>query len=138
MTNEQMERRLASAVEKTAPDDVNGVLSRCEERKGTERLMTEKKTAMMIKSSIACQGIRRKTQSRQTAKSPVKVISFPTGGKAVSWLEASLCSSESSEKERAVFGRRNIASRSNRADKALTGSMDNKKLPMERENAEYR
>ena len=46
MTNEQMERRLASAVEKTAPDDVNGVLSRCEERKGTERLMTEKKTAM--------------------------------------------------------------------------------------------
>ena len=46
MTNEQMERRLASAVEKTAPDDVNGVLSRCEERKGTERLMTEQKTAM--------------------------------------------------------------------------------------------
>ena len=27
MTNEQMERRLASAVEKTAPDDVSGVLS---------------------------------------------------------------------------------------------------------------
>ena len=45
MTNEQMERCLASAVEKTAPDDVNGVLSRCEERKGTERLMMEKKTA---------------------------------------------------------------------------------------------
>ena len=46
MTNEQMERRLASAVEKTAPDDVNGVLSRCEERKGTEKLiMMEKKTA---------------------------------------------------------------------------------------------
>ena len=31
MTNEQMERHLASAVEKTAPDDVNGVLSRCED-----------------------------------------------------------------------------------------------------------
>ncbi len=46
MTNEQMERRLASAVEKTAPDDVSGVLSRCEERKGTEKLiMMEKKTA---------------------------------------------------------------------------------------------
>ena len=46
MTNEQMERHLASAVEKTAPDDVNGVLSRCEERKGTEKLiMMEKKTA---------------------------------------------------------------------------------------------
>ena len=27
MTNEKMEQRLASAVEKTAPNDVNGVLS---------------------------------------------------------------------------------------------------------------
>ena len=44
MTNEQMERRLASAVEKAAPDDVNGVLSRCEERKGTVIPMTTKKT----------------------------------------------------------------------------------------------
>ena len=44
MTNEQMERRLASAVEKTAPDDVSGVLSRCEERKGTEKPMTVQKT----------------------------------------------------------------------------------------------
>ena len=35
MTNEKMERRLASALEKTAPDDVSGVLSRCEVRKGT-------------------------------------------------------------------------------------------------------
>ena len=34
MTNEKMEQRLASAVEKTAPNDVNGVLSRCDERKG--------------------------------------------------------------------------------------------------------
>ena len=45
MTNEKMEQRLASAVEKTAPDDVNGVLSRCEERKGTVIPMTTKKTA---------------------------------------------------------------------------------------------
>ena len=44
MTNEQMERHLASAVEKAAPDDVNGVLSRCEERKGTVIPMTTKKT----------------------------------------------------------------------------------------------
>ena len=44
MTNEQMERHLASEVEKTAPDDVNGVLSRCEERKGTVIPMTTKKT----------------------------------------------------------------------------------------------
>ena len=45
MTNEKMEQRLAAAVEKTAPDDVNGVLSRCEERKGTVIPMTTKKTA---------------------------------------------------------------------------------------------
>ena len=44
MTNEQMERHLATAVEKTAPDDVNGVLSRCEERKGTVINMETKKT----------------------------------------------------------------------------------------------
>ena len=40
MTNEKMEQRLASAVEKTAPNDVNGVLSRCDERKGTVIPMT--------------------------------------------------------------------------------------------------
>ena len=45
MTNEKMEQRLAAAVEKTAPDDVNGVLSRCEERKGTVIPMTTKKMA---------------------------------------------------------------------------------------------
>ena len=45
MTNEKMEQRLAAAVEKTAPDDVNGVLSRCEARKGTVIPMTTKKTA---------------------------------------------------------------------------------------------
>ena len=44
MTNEKMEQRLATAVEKTAPNDVNGVLSRCEERKGTVIPMTTKKT----------------------------------------------------------------------------------------------
>ena len=44
MTNEKMEQCLAAAVEKTAPNDVNGVLSRCEERKGTVIPMTTKKT----------------------------------------------------------------------------------------------
>ena len=44
MTNEKMEQRLASALEKTAPDDMSGVLSRCEERKGTVIPMTTKKT----------------------------------------------------------------------------------------------
>ena len=44
MTNEKMEQRLAAAGEKTAPNDANGVLSRCEERKGTVIPMTTKKT----------------------------------------------------------------------------------------------
>ena len=45
MTNEKMEQRLASAVEKTAPDDMSGVLSRCETRKGTVINMPTMKTA---------------------------------------------------------------------------------------------
>ena len=45
MTNEKMEQGLAAALKKTAPDDVNGVLSRCEERKGTVIPMTTKKMA---------------------------------------------------------------------------------------------
>ena len=44
MTNEKMERQLAVALEKTAPDDMSGVLSRCEARKGTVLPMTTKKT----------------------------------------------------------------------------------------------
>ena len=44
MTNEKMEQRLAAALEKTASNDANGVLSRCEERKGTVIPMTTKKT----------------------------------------------------------------------------------------------
>ena len=44
MTNEKMEQRLAAALEKTASDDVSGVLSRCEARKGTVISMTTKKT----------------------------------------------------------------------------------------------
>ena len=45
MTNEKMEQRLASALEKTAPDDVSGVLSRCEVWKGTVINMTTRKPA---------------------------------------------------------------------------------------------
>ena len=45
MTNEKMERQLAAALEKTAPDDMSGVLSRCEARKGTVISMATKKTA---------------------------------------------------------------------------------------------
>ena len=45
MTNEKMEQRLTTALEKTAPDDVGGVLSRCEVRKGTVINMTTRKPA---------------------------------------------------------------------------------------------
>ena len=45
MTNEKMEQRLAAALEKTAPDDMSGVLSRCETRKGTVINMPTMKTA---------------------------------------------------------------------------------------------
>ena len=44
MTNEKMEQRLAAALEKTVPDDVSGVLSRCEARKGAVINMETKKT----------------------------------------------------------------------------------------------
>ena len=57
MTNEQMERRLASAVEKTAPDDVSGVLSRCEERKGTEKPMTVQKTTKRRWTALVAAGL---------------------------------------------------------------------------------
>ena len=53
MTNEKMEQRLASAMEKTAPNDVNGVLSRCDERKGTVIPMTTKKTTKKRWTTLA-------------------------------------------------------------------------------------
>lgn len=54
MTDEKMEQRLAAALEKTAPDDVNGVLSRCEERKGTViNMKTKKPTKRKWTSLIA-------------------------------------------------------------------------------------
>ena len=53
MTNEKMERQLAAAVEKTAPNDVDGVLSRCEERKGTVIPMTTKKTTKKRWTTLA-------------------------------------------------------------------------------------
>ena len=53
MTNEKMEQRLASAVEKTAPNDVNGVLSRCDERKGTVIPMTTKKSTKKRWTTLA-------------------------------------------------------------------------------------
>ena len=46
MTNDLMERRLSAALDKTAPDDVAGVLSRCTERKGTVVPMKKKTNRM--------------------------------------------------------------------------------------------
>ena len=46
MTNDLMERRLSAALDKTAPDDVAGVLSRCTERKGTVVPMKKKNQRM--------------------------------------------------------------------------------------------
>ena len=54
MTNDLMEKRLANALEKTAPDDVDGVLSRCEERKGTVLPMKTKKTTRRWTTLAAC------------------------------------------------------------------------------------
>ena len=58
MTNEKMEQRLASALEKTAPDDVSGVFSRCEVRKGTVSSMKanhtiKKKWATLVAACLA-------------------------------------------------------------------------------------
>ena len=58
MTNEKMEQRLAAALEKTAPDDVSGVLSRCEVRKGTVSSMKanhtiKKKWATLVAACLA-------------------------------------------------------------------------------------
>ena len=58
MTNEKMEQRLASALEKTVPDDVSGVLSRCEVRKGTVSSMKanhtiKKKWATLVAACLA-------------------------------------------------------------------------------------
>ena len=52
MTNEKMEQRLAAALEKTAPDDVSGVLSRCEARKGTVINMKTKKATKRSWTSL--------------------------------------------------------------------------------------
>ena len=53
MTSKQMEQDLAKALKKTAPNDLQGVLSRCEERKGTVFPMTAKKTPAKIRRTLA-------------------------------------------------------------------------------------
>ena len=45
MTDQELERRLAQAVEHAAPEDLEGLFSRCQERKGTVISMTKKKNS---------------------------------------------------------------------------------------------
>ena len=55
MNNTEMEQRLAEALKKTAPNDVDGVLPRCEERTGTEKKMTKTTTnRRWISLAAAC------------------------------------------------------------------------------------
>ncbi len=53
MTQQEFERRLRQAVDRTAPDDVEAVLSRCETRKGTVIPMTKKKIGKAARNLVA-------------------------------------------------------------------------------------
>ena len=53
MTNLELERRLADAVSRAAPNDFEGVLSRCETRKGNVIRMTTNKKSSVRRSLIA-------------------------------------------------------------------------------------
>ncbi len=53
MTNQDLEWQLADAVTKTAPNDLEGVLSRCETRKGTVIPMTTRKKTHVTRNLIA-------------------------------------------------------------------------------------
>ena len=53
MTDQQLEKRLCDAVSHAAPNDLNGVLSRCEARKGTVIPMTKKRPSRTIRNLMA-------------------------------------------------------------------------------------
>ena len=52
MKNRQIEQRLKKALEHAAPCDIDAVLSRCDERKGTVIPMTIKKKKMGVAALI--------------------------------------------------------------------------------------
>lgn len=54
MTDQQLEKRLCDAVSHAAPNDLNGVLSRCEARKGTVIPMTKKMRPVFRNLIAAC------------------------------------------------------------------------------------
>ena len=75
MTNDLMERRLSAALDKTAPDDVAGVLSRCTERKGTVVPMKKKNQRMKkwMQAMAACLAVLlREPQHRAAGEQPGK------------------------------------------------------------------
>ena len=79
MTDRELEQKLAQALEKTAPCDANGVLSRCEERKGTVIPMTTKKTTKrkwtsLIAACLAVVLFGGGGLSYQRAKEETKII----------------------------------------------------------------
>jgi len=53
VTNQELERRLADAISRTAPNDLEGVLSHCEMRKGNVIPMTTRKKNPVIRNLIA-------------------------------------------------------------------------------------
>ena len=55
MNNREVERKLADAIAKTAPNDINGVLSRISDEKGTvlEVMKTKKNTKRYLKGALA-------------------------------------------------------------------------------------
>jgi len=53
VTDRELEQRLAKAISRTAPDDPDGVLSRCEPRKGNVIQMTTRKKRPVIRNLIA-------------------------------------------------------------------------------------
>ena len=53
MTDQELERRLARAVEHAAPEDLEGLLSRCQERKGTVIPMKNKKNFAVRWAALA-------------------------------------------------------------------------------------
>ena len=55
MNNREVERKLADAIAKTAPNDINGVLSRISDEKGTvlEVMNTKKNISRYFKGAIA-------------------------------------------------------------------------------------
>ena len=53
MTDRELERRLEHALSQCAPDDLEGVLSRCQTRKGTVLPMTVKTPKRAVRNLIA-------------------------------------------------------------------------------------